>query len=316
MTFSPQSQSVIDQLLSGDSVASGSTVVGPFEMSGTLLLQIVCDNFDQLHERSGEDRAKFVRDLYKVAKLESAALAEAGDASQAANSESALTVGGEADTESDILSESICRKDYRLCRLKCTSVRGLAPIGETVVFDFEGKSNLIYGPNGSGKTSLVAAVIWILTGTTVCDAHEDDDVSPVHSVPTSVGKGKKIIDWPIIATLPKDGITKNTVPACSGCLELVASDDSKLFLRRSIADGLESSFDADEWSACQSLAQFGIEPLDLQLSLYAPTTFGRFTIENAKDTKSLLSLMLGYDDIESIGETSKRCQEPNWQSRL
>jgi len=303
MSFSPQSQSVIDQLLSSSSVTSGSNVVGPLEPLGVVLLRVVCDKLDTLNKRSGDDRAKFLRDSFKAAKQELAELAETEDESQTTLAPPSVAATGEAAQGTAVYSESACQKDYRLGHLECTSIRGLAPVGESVDYDFNGKSNLIYGPNGSGKTSLVAAVIWILTGITVSDAHESSDVSSVHGVPTSSGKGKKIIDWPVIATLPKDGITKNTIPACSGCIELVSSgDDTKLYLRRSIADGLESSLDGDEWSECNDLTQFGIEPLDLQMSLHAPTTFGRFTIESAKDTKSLLSLMLGYDDIESIGE--------------
>ena len=58
-----------------------------------------------------------------------------------------------------------------LHRLRCYSIRGIAPLGTDFEFSFDGEPTLIYGPNGSGKSSLLNAVTWILTGTVVTDGH-------------------------------------------------------------------------------------------------------------------------------------------------
>jgi len=49
-----------------------------------------------------------------------------------------------------------------------------------------------------------------------------------------------------------------------------------------------------------------VSPLDIQLSLVAPTVFGRQTLESAQNTRDILSLMLGYDDLERLGELCSR----------
>ena len=75
-----------------------------------------------------------------------------------------------------------------------------------------------------------------------------------------------------------------------------------MFVRRTFSAGLETSSDGTSWNRCADLSEHGIEPLDLQLSLISPTVFGRLTIDQAEDTRTLLSLMLGYDDLEALGD--------------
>lgn len=199
------------------------------------------------------------------------------------------------------------KRAYLLEEVHCRSFRGIAPAGEDVTFSFDGKSNLIYGPNGSGKTSLLGAVIWALTGTAVSDSNEHSETAPIHAIEKSNKKGKKIADWAVVATLPDEEITKETQQECFVKVKLVTEDrQHELHLRRCISNGLEWSLDEDDWKECDDLTQFGIDSLDLQLSLIAPTIFGHFTVEDAPDTKRLLSLMLGYDDLEIIGELASK----------
>ncbi len=303
MAFSPQSQSIVDRLLSGRRITSGTTAVGPFDESGKILLGVVCENYDEFQNRSGDDRARFLLRSYREAKEVSEEQSSASDVKEA--SEESLP-GIEKPAQPKSVAEShepASRRNYLLNHVQCTSFRGIAPAGETVSFEFGTKSNLIVGPNGSGKSSLLGAVGWVLTGRAVSDAHEESETAPVHNIPTSDGKGSKITDWPIVATLPDTTITKETVKECSASIELVAQDSrASLYLRRSITDGLEFSWDGQNWSTCDAIDELGIQALDLQLSVTAPTTFGKFTVESAPDTKRLLSLMLGYDDLENLGE--------------
>lgn len=302
MAFSPQSQSIIDRLLSGEKIQYDALVVGPLDQSGQILLRIFCDSYDEFQKRKGDDRATFLRTRYADAK-EAAKTKNESDRHEPLAEPLPEVTPIEKEPEATETCDAASEKGYLLSQVTCTSFRGVAPAGESVDFAFDGKSNLIYGPNGSGKTSLLGAVIWVLTGHPVSDAHESSETAPVHDVSTSDGKGKKIVDWAVVATLPDGKITKDTVQECSAQIELVSSDgNSSLHLRRSIAKGLEVSEDGTNWSLCHDLSPFGIEPLDLQLSLVAPTTFGRFTVENAPNTKSLLALMLGFDDLENLGD--------------
>ena len=293
MLYSPQSQSVIDELLAGRNVSYGGTNLGPLDQRTSVLLSLMFEQYDQLDELSGDQRAKFLREAYakKLAALEENDLEVPLDPTS--QESPAQDEGGTATS------------GYRLKAVECTSFRGIAPVGETVRFSFECASNLIYGPNGSGKSSLLGAVIWTISGHAVSDAHESSSTVPIHRPPSSGGTRRKIADWSVVATLPDGQISEQTIQECAASVELETLDgSSQLHVRRSLGEGLEVKLGESDWKACADLAEFGIQPLDIQLSLHAPNTFGRFTVENAPDTKSLLSLMLGFDGLEDLGDLS------------
>ena len=50
----------------------------------------------------------------------------------------------------------------------------------------------------------------------------------------------------------------------------------------------QASLDGSTWRLVDDLAQVGISPLDLQLSVMAPTIFGRRSIEEAEHTRNIL----------------------------
>ncbi|MEW6250863.1 MAG: AAA family ATPase [Planctomycetota bacterium] len=191
---------------------------------------------------------------------------------------------------------------WRLWSVVCQSIRGVAPAGELLTFPFDGRSTLIFGPNGSGKSSLLGAVAWVLTGRVILDTEEDADSTPIYRIPSGTGRGSKICDWPVVVTLPVGGDPSSASATCMAQLELRSEDGRTLWIRRTLPNRVETRTDRHAWTAQADLAGWGIQPLDLQLSLLAPTVFGRLTIEQAPDTRSLLSLMLGYDDLESLGE--------------
>ncbi len=303
MTFSPQSQAVVDQLLAGKKVSSARAALGPLDEAGRTLLRVVSEKHAKLQARNGTEQLEFLCERYKEAKKISAE-------ESVTKEEPCLPPEAVANNETLAVAKSqkpTSKNAYVLKRLESTSFRGLAPAGQSVTFDFDGKSNLIYGPNGSGKTSLLGAVIWVMTGQAISDAQDKNETAPVHTAPNSDGKRKKLADWAVVATLPDGGITKNTRQECSAQIELASSDGkSTLHLKRCHNSRCHNSeltarINDDAWKPCADLTQFGIETLDLQLSLVAPATFARFTLENAPNTTSLLSLMLGYDDLENIG---------------
>ncbi len=290
MQASPQSQAALDKLLCGGALSSGDLTIGPLAEPTTILLSVVADRYEDLRGRSGTDQAHALRRLYMAA----ARTAEEGQPrpSGIAENEGRPVTGGVAKGSPP---------GWRLLRLRCQSIRGIAPHGEVFTFSFEGKSTLIFGPNGSGKSSLLSAVGWVLTGQTATDADEGLDQAPLYSIPKSSGKSSKIKDWPVIHTLPPDD-PRRVTPACWARIELRSTDGRQLHLRRSTPGALESSSDGATWGPCPALDAHGIQPLDVQLSLLAPAIFARRSIESASNTRHLLSLMLGYDDLENIGE--------------
>lgn len=287
MSLSPQSQSVIDQLFSGKSLSSGQVHLDSFDADTRLLLSVILDNTRELNSRKGDDRANFLRECYQSAK---STAPKSGIAPSSTESESDMT-------------KVVGPKQYLLDRIICKSFRGLAPADETVEFEFSEQSNLIYGPNGSGKSSLLGAIIWLFTGEAVCDSTESSPSASVSKKSTKQDSpSKKVCDWQIVVTLPDQEITKTTEQEC--CVTaILTNQNSKLYLRRSLKNGLESSLDeGNSWTPCDKLSQFGIEPIDLQLSLKAPTTFGKFTVENAPDSTHVLGLLLGFHDLMDLGD--------------
>lgn len=295
--LSPRSQEVVDSLLKKEVLTEGSVSVGPFDDATIRVLGILIDNFIYLQAERGEQQAEKILDLFLAA--------EQFEEEESQTKKNASDTYTEPDgDEAPKKKEAAKPYEWRLTGLQCDSYRGIGPPGEIIEFPFDGRSTLIYGPNGSGKSSLVGAVVWALTGKAITDA-SDKNVEMVSLHETSskgAKKGKKINDWHVAATLPK----QNPASAVSECrVELELScpkDGKKLHVRRALPGSFEVREDESQpWKNCPDLKEHGISPLDLQLSLTAPSLFGRLTIESAPDSVQLLTLMLGLDDVENIG---------------
>ncbi len=152
------------------------------------------------------------------------------------------------------------------------------------------------------QPSLLGAIVWVLTGLTPTDAPDEIENASIHEITQEQKRGRKICDWPVICTLPECENPESVVPDCMATLKLrSANGESSLDLRRTLEKGLEAQTDGQEWKACPDSSKLGITSLDLQLSILAPTMFGRQAIESTPDSRKILSLMLGYDTLEDIG---------------
>src|SRR5262249_31221270 len=145
------SDAAINDLVGGGQLRSGKLVVGPLGPDAVRLLRAVWESRDDLAKSKGAEQVAVLRREYQK------------DA-PAASPGAAAAAGG----------AGAARSRWRIHRLCCQSVRGIAPVGVPFEFPFEGSPLLIYGPNGSGKTSLLNAVIWIFTGRVSTDAEEDE----------------------------------------------------------------------------------------------------------------------------------------------
>ncbi len=277
MELSPQSAQEVQKLLRGIGIRSGSVVVGPLNDAGKKALSLLADHISRLQQFKGAAQAQEFRKLYK---------AEA-------------TTTPEQDAEATTSPNLQAPRKWKLEKLTCKSIRGIAPPGEQFEFTFDSKSLLIFGPNGSGKSSLASAVIWVLTGNAPTDSDSPSTTAPLYRLSDNA----KACDWDVIRTLPN--VISEATSSNDGCFAQVELHDDAgniIHLRRDLVNGLASSADCVTWQPCKTLDVFGISALDLQLSLTAPGTFGRKSIETAEDTRSLLSMMLGYDDLEGLGE--------------
>jgi energy-coupling factor transporter ATP-binding protein EcfA2 len=290
---STPADAAIEDLLRGGKLSSGKAVVGPLEPAALQLLRVVWDTRADLTRRKGTDQAIAARASYVAA----------GRPADAASSAPSSTVEVPtlrlAEPPPTAPSET---PRWRLHELRSHSIRGIAPHGVTVTFAFDGVAMLIYGPNGSGKSSLLSAVGWVLTGKVVTDCEEETESFSLYAPPTAAGRVAKLRDWPAIHTLPQGENPASIVPDCWAVLALKSEDGSRrLFLKRSLASGLEQSIDAVSWESCVSLSDHGISALDVHLSVSAATALSRRTLESSPDTRHLLSMMLGYDPLEDLG---------------
>lgn len=286
MIVSPQSETIIQQLLAKKAVKSGKVTIGPLKDPAIALLTVFVDQFDELSRIKGEERARKLRERFVGRTVTPAA--------------NPLTLAAVTASPPII---PVASPQWRLVTLRCCSIRGIAPPGEPFEFHFESQSCLLYGPNGSGKTSLLSAVIWVLTGTVIVDTTAPADQAPLYAVGGGKTSGGKVRDWPIMTTLPTGSDLAKANADCRAEL-LVESpgDHARLWLGRSQGAPLQVSTDGITWAPLGDITSIGITPLDIQLSLIAPTMFGRRSIEEADNTRSILSLMLGFDDLEQLGE--------------
>jgi len=292
MQLSPESKAVIDKLNESQSVSATKTTVGPFNQVAKDVLWMIIENYEQLNSSSGESRIKKFLDYYK--KL----LADRAKPTEEKQDENIEK------QQKEITQENVEQPKWYIHNIECHSIRGIDSYGETFQFSFEGKSNLIYGPNGSGKSSLLEAVIWAFTGITITDASDDKQDADIHKKTDGTKKGTRIrSNWPLISTLPESNDIKSIVPDSWVKIELKTKDQSKtLYIKRSLASNLEAGIDESALKSCKSLEEYGIKPLDLQISLIAPTVLSRNTLDNAESVIKILSMILGFDVLTDIGD--------------
>jgi hypothetical protein len=91
---------------------------------------------------------------------------------------------------------------WRLDRIEASGYGGLTIFGGAQ-FDFwiNGENWCLEGQNGSGKTSLVSAILWALTGKRIREQDGPIDEQGVR-LPVTNNEGKKIGDWPSFASYP------------------------------------------------------------------------------------------------------------------
>lgn len=286
MKLPPQSSEVISKLLDGQTAVKGSVTLGPLDRPTRSLLSVMVRHFDELGRARGDERASSLRDLF-VAEIECA------DATPSPGTKAAAAP----------FAECPSTPNWKIEYLRCVSIRGIASPGEEFHFELHGKSNLVYGPNGSGKSSLLGAIIWILTGEPIVDTSSTERQAPLYRPSSGTREGSKLCDWPVVATLPTEADVTKVVPGCWAEILLSRPTDGySIHLRRRYGSPLEASTDGTGWTPIDDLEQIGVSPLDVQLSITAPTIFGRRSIEEADHTRNILGLMLGFDELQQLGE--------------
>jgi ABC-type uncharacterized transport system fused permease/ATPase subunit len=150
-----RSREVVTNLVTGRSVSIGGKTIGPLDTDKARVLCLIAANLPKLHGLTGSQLAEMVVAL--SAETDIPHVSSVPEARTSAKTQIA----------------------WKLGKVRVCSFRGLAPAGEMWDCDFNSKSHLLYGPNGCGKSSLLGAIAWCLTGRVF-----RDDCPP--SVPSDV----------------------------------------------------------------------------------------------------------------------------------
>ena len=138
--LSARTRQVVNRLVTGKGVLEAGASVGPFQADEIRLLRILASHLQDLVPKSGTDLAECVAKLYAQAEPD------------------------ELTEPVEDLATEVETPHLRVGILRARSFRGLAPAGETWSHDFGVESHLLHGPNGCGKSSLLGAIAWCLTG--------------------------------------------------------------------------------------------------------------------------------------------------------
>ena len=116
----------VGDLLRGDRLISGKTVVGPLEPKARRLLEAIWDSRKDLSDRKSVDQATTARSLYLARSEENY-----GDSQNEPNASVSESVQTTAPQPSSV-------RRWRLHGLRSQSIRGIAPSGVPTSFPFDG----------------------------------------------------------------------------------------------------------------------------------------------------------------------------------
>ena len=199
---------------------------------------------------------------------------------------------------------------WRLGKVRACSFRGLAPAGETWEHDFAGKSHLMYGPNGCGKSSLLGAIAWCLTGKLFRDDRAPSEPSDERVF--TAGRESKATGRhaDALALLDAEGNSVKAEATYWVELQFRAEDDTgtgqELWIRRDSADGLAESADGTSWNPVSELGETGIDELDAELHVLLPARIPHLRFGENPDLVRLFSQIIGLDDLADIAGVAEK----------
>lgn len=138
--LSARTRSLVFDLVAGKRVSVGTTTVGPFKSDERLMLSVIATNLLTIKDVSRSQLTTKIADLLKGETLPDIS----------------------ADSTDGVSPQPSV--PWKVDVLRACSFRGLAPAGQTWEHEFNCESYLMYGPNGCGKSSLLGAISWCLTG--------------------------------------------------------------------------------------------------------------------------------------------------------
>lgn len=219
----------------------------------------------------------------------------------------------ETTEESRFLTIEKKKKSWRAIELKAQNFRGLTDFdGEEFSFRFDGKPFVLYGSNGSGKTSILSALTWCFTGMCIKERCEPDDEATcgINLFEKSDAITPLIKNWPFVVTVPHNKTTReltSLTPSCTVKIKLVDENGKKVLLKRNVLDGTSSTLEvfSDEG---KEIDKDGLEinDLDLELSLLMPARIMNIRFEPGSKISENLISVAGLDALLDLGGMTRR----------
>ena len=183
-------------------------------------------------------------------------------------------------------------------RLKSVETKGFGGLnswgGGTFRFEFDGESLLLEGPNASGKSSLVGAIVWALSGERPRDQADTkaDEPRPVFTANETLAG-----DWPPIATYPPNVAHLQSPASVFVKLTFQASDGSTASVERSLHDGgVKSVVDP----------AFDVPSVFIETGLLMPARFAKIRLDDGRSPLTdAVQKLTGLDDIVDIGKLAE-----------
>jgi len=247
------------------------------------LLALLAEYFIDFQKLSGANLVEGVLKQHKEFKFEPGNGATEGDGDEEA--------GGE-------------KKRFRIGQLRACSFRGLAPAGRIWDHNFVGQSHLLYGPNGCGKSSLLGAICWCLTGRVFRDDCEPSEPEKIKAYPADGANTGQVERDDAQALIDAEGNSSSVSEPYWVEVQLLSENDesntTEVWLRRKSDEGLSRSDDGIEWSAICSVMEIGIDEVDAELHLLMPAKVSHLKFGKNPDLVHLLAEIVGYGNLETI----------------
>jgi hypothetical protein len=275
-------------LCSGETITLGGQTVGPLSEESRKLLVLLAAHFTAFQKLTGAALVEGVLNLHKEFKFERGNAAAEGNGDEGRGAE---------------------KKRLRIGQIRTCSFRGLAPSGRIWEHDFVGQSHLLYGPNGCGKSSLLGAICWCLTGRVFRDDCEPCEPEKIKAYPAGGANAGQVERDDAQALIDAEGNSSSVSEPYWVEVQLLSENDdsntTEVWLRRKSDEGLSRSDDGIEWSAICSVVEIGIDEVDAELHLLMPAKVSHLKFGKNPDLVHLLAEIVGYGSLETIAEVAE-----------